>query len=72
MQKERPVTMRNCKSGLMRLALMTACAAGLMNGYASAQTYKYNLAASSLGTGHYRVDILIAGQAVGHAEFSLR
>lgn len=34
--------------------------------------YMYNLAASALGTGHYRVDILIAGQAVGHAEFSLR
>jgi probable HAF family extracellular repeat protein len=34
--------------------------------------YQYNLAASNLGAGHYRVDILIDGQVIGHAEFSLR
>jgi hypothetical protein len=34
--------------------------------------YVYNLAASSLGTGHYRVEIAIDGTAVGHAEFSLK
>ena len=34
--------------------------------------YIYNLEASSLGLGHYRVDIAIDGNLVGHAEFSLR
>ena len=33
--------------------------------------YVYNLAASSLGAGHYRVDIAIDGTVVGHADFAL-
>jgi hypothetical protein len=31
----------------------------------------YDLAARSLGPGHYRIDILIDGTPVGHVEFSL-
>ena len=38
----------------------------------SACQYVYNVAASSLGVGTYRVDISIDGIAVGHAVFSLR
>jgi probable HAF family extracellular repeat protein len=34
--------------------------------------YVYNLAASVMGPGRYRVDISIGGTIVGHAEFSLR
>jgi hypothetical protein len=34
--------------------------------------YIYNLAASSLGAGRYRVEIAIDGRIVGQAEFSLR
>jgi len=34
--------------------------------------YVYNLAASSLGTGTYRVEIVIDGRVAGHAEFTLR
>jgi probable HAF family extracellular repeat protein len=34
--------------------------------------YLYQLGASSLGPGHYRVDILIDGTPVGYAEFSLK
>jgi probable HAF family extracellular repeat protein len=33
--------------------------------------YQYNLAASSLGPGHYRVEIAIDGIVIGRAEFSL-
>lgn len=33
--------------------------------------YVYNLAASSLGVGHYRVNIAIDGTAVGPANFAL-
>ena len=38
----------------------------------SACQYVYNVAASALGVGTYRVDISIDGIAVGHAVFSLR
>jgi hypothetical protein len=34
--------------------------------------YVYNLAASALGAGTYRVDILINGNVVGSASFALR
>jgi hypothetical protein len=34
--------------------------------------YVYNLSASPLGVGSYRVDILINGQVVGNAAFALR
>jgi hypothetical protein len=34
--------------------------------------YVYNLAASSLGVGTYRVNISINGIAVGHAVFALK
>jgi hypothetical protein len=34
--------------------------------------YVYNLAASPLGAGTYRVDIIINGQVVGSATFGLR
>ncbi len=34
--------------------------------------YVYNLSASALGVGTYRVDILISGQVVGSATFQLR
>lgn len=34
--------------------------------------YVYNLSASALGVGTYRVDILINGQVVGSASFALR
>jgi hypothetical protein len=34
--------------------------------------YVYNLSASALGAGTYRVDILINGQVVGNAAFALR
>jgi hypothetical protein len=34
--------------------------------------YVYNLAASSLGAGRYRIDIAIDDRTVGHAELSLR
>jgi hypothetical protein len=34
--------------------------------------YIYNLSASALGVGTYRVDILINGQVVGNAAFALR
>jgi len=34
--------------------------------------YVYNLPASSLGTGHYRVDIVVNGAVVGRAEFSIK
>lgn len=34
--------------------------------------YAYNLAASNLGAGRYRVEVLIDGTAAGAAEFSLR
>ena len=34
--------------------------------------YVYNLAASALGVGTYRVDIIINGQVVGNATFALR
>ena len=34
--------------------------------------YIYNLSASALGVGTYRVDIIINGQVVGSATFALR
>jgi hypothetical protein len=34
--------------------------------------YVYNLSASALGVGTYRVDILIDGQVVGSATFQLK
>ena len=34
--------------------------------------YVYNLPVSSLGTGHYRVDIVVNGAVVGRAEFSVK
>ncbi len=34
--------------------------------------YIYNLAASSLGVGRYRIEIAIDGRVVGQVEFSLR
>ena len=34
--------------------------------------YIYNLSASALGVGTYRVEILINGQVVGNAAFALR
>jgi hypothetical protein len=34
--------------------------------------YVYNLAASALGVGTYRVDIMINSQVVGSATFALR
>jgi hypothetical protein len=34
--------------------------------------YVYNLAASALGAGTYRVDIMINSQVVGSATFALR
>jgi hypothetical protein len=34
--------------------------------------YIYNLSASALGAGTYRVDIIINGQVVGSATFTLR
>jgi len=34
--------------------------------------YVYNLSASALGVGTYRVDIIINGQVVGSATFQLR
>ena len=34
--------------------------------------YVYNLSASALGVGTYRVNIIISGQAVGNAAFALR
>jgi hypothetical protein len=34
--------------------------------------YVYNLSASALGVGTYRVDIIINGQIVGRATFQLR
>ena len=34
--------------------------------------YVYNLSASALGVGIYRVDIIISGQVVGSASFGLR
>jgi hypothetical protein len=34
--------------------------------------YIYNLSASALGVGTYRVDILIDGQVIGSAPFGLR
>ena len=39
---------------------------------ATACQYVYNLAASSLGIGVYRVDISIDGNVVGHAVFTLK
>jgi len=38
----------------------------------TAYQYIYNLAASSLGVGTYRVDISINGSVVGHAVFALK
>jgi hypothetical protein len=38
----------------------------------SACQYVYNLSASALGVGTYRVDIIISGQVVGSATFALR
>jgi hypothetical protein len=34
--------------------------------------YHYNLTSNALGVGTYRVDVLIAGQAVGSATFKLK
>ena len=34
--------------------------------------YIYNLSASALGVGTYRVEIIISGQVVGNAAFALR
>ena len=34
--------------------------------------YVYNLSASALGAGTYRVDIIINGEVVGNATFALR
>ena len=34
--------------------------------------YIYNLSASTLGVGTYRVDIVISGQVVGNAAFGFR
>jgi hypothetical protein len=34
--------------------------------------YVYNVSASALGAGTYRVDIIISGQVVGSASFGLK